>query len=101
LRKPNLERPHPVGFGVQKIYRFENGYGASVVRFKCSTGDYGSYTVDETEWELAVLRFEGKDITDFDLEYSTPITDNVLGHLSDSEVDEILGQIERLPKMVK
>jgi len=69
--------------GIQKVYQFPNGYGASVIKHK------GSYGYDKGLWELAVLQ-EGE------LCYDTEITGDVIGHLNDPEVDNILGQISRL-----
>lgn len=70
--------------GVQKIYKFPNGYGASVV---CSPYSYGG---DMGLWEIAVLDKEG------DLTYKTPITDDVIGHLNEDEVIEVLNKIKEL-----
>lgn len=63
------------------IMFFKNGYGVSVVRFKMAFG-YGSYTDNDSEWELAVL-FGNEEWT---LTYNTPITDDVIGHLTGTEV---------------
>lgn len=75
--------------GVQKIYRFENDYGASVVKFP------GSYGYEQGKWELAVVKFHGDNI-DFFLSYETPITDDVLENLSWKEVEEHLKKIKNL-----
>ena len=69
--------------GEQYIFHFENGFGASVIRKR------GSYGFEQGLWELAVL-WEGH------LCYSTPITDDVIGHLSNEEVNDILDQIKEL-----
>ena len=69
--------------GIQKVYQFPNGYGASVIKHR------GSYGYKKGLWELAVLH-EGE------LCYDTEITNDVIGHLNDPEVDNILGQIARL-----
>jgi hypothetical protein len=90
MRTPTLERKIHDGRGTQRLYRFDNGYGASVVR---SPYSYGG---DQGLWELAVLTFNGGSIEDFDLSYSTPITHDVIGHLEDYEVDELLARIEAL-----
>lgn len=91
MRQAAVERAHPIGMGgVQKLFRFANGYGASVVRFS------GSYGGTAGLWELAVIKFTGDGITDFTLDYTTPITDDVLGHLSDEGVDAVLCRIEAL-----
>lgn len=70
--------------GIQKIYQFPNGYGASVIQHK------GSYGYEKGLWELAVLDIDGS------LCYNTKITDDVIGRLNDPEVDNILGQIREL-----
>lgn len=98
LIKPVVERPHGAGNGIQKLYRFPNGYGASVVRFSMLLGGYGSYTNNEDEWELAVVKFKGKKNDSFELDYSTPLTGDVIGHLTDEEVQEILRKIKALKK---
>jgi hypothetical protein len=72
--------------GTQTIYRFDNGYGASIVKHSFS---YGS--------EMAVVKFKGSSIDDFNLCYDTPITSDVLGYLTPIDVDNYLNQIEKLP----
>ncbi len=84
------------GKGVQRLYAYENGYGASVVRFMIGRS-YGSYTNDETEWELAVLSVQSPDPNTWGITYETPITNDVLGHLSENEVEATLRQIANLP----
>ena len=80
---PMLERE--ANGGVQKIYKFDNGYGASVIR-----SDY-SYGGSSGLWELAVLKFD--DDGDWSLNYSTDITDDVLGYLEWDKVEETLKEI--------
>ena len=71
--------------GIQCRFKFDNGYGASVIRHDHSYGgDYGL-------WELAVTLADGS------LCYSTPITDDVIGYLTAGEVGLHLNQIEALP----
>ena len=70
--------------GVQKVYKFENGYGASVI-----SHDY-SYGGKKGLWELAVLDSDGS------LCYDSGITEDVLGHLNDPEVDRYLRKISQL-----
>jgi len=95
--KPETVREHTVGNGIQKLYRFLNGWGASVVRFKLPYGDsYGSYTDNNKEWELAVIRWLGEGEGEFTLDYTSGITDDVIGHLSDKEVEETLIKIREL-----
>jgi len=78
---------------VQKIYRFANGYGASVVK-----GEH-TYGGEEGLWELAVIIFaKGTDNNyTYELVYDTPITQDVEGNLNDDEVEKLLDQIFVLP----
>lgn len=73
--------------GIQKLYRFDNGYGASIVCHKYSKGG------TQGLWEVAVIEFEGEN---WDITYDTHITDDVLGHLSEADVNETLIRIECL-----
>lgn len=90
MRKPVIsESKHG---GEQHVYRFGNGYGASVIRTRYS---YGS---DDGLYELAVTKYKGDDAFDFELCYDTEITNDVIGHLAESDVDALLEKIEALPK---
>lgn len=85
-----IERDHPAGIGgVQKIYRFDNGYGASVVKTPFSYGG------EKGLWELGVLEFTGED---YKLTYKTPITEDVLGNLNKDEIEKTLEAIKALPR---
>jgi hypothetical protein len=78
--------------GVHKVYRFPNGYGASVVqnaRF--------SYGGEDGLWEVGVIRFS--EDGEWDLDCSTPITRDVLGYLTDFEVDKTLDAIRKLKRV--
>lgn len=89
---PNaLVRTRPIHEGQQIIARFPNGLGASIVRHSFSYGR------DSGLWELAAIRFSGEGPFDFDLIYTTPITDDVIGDLSEEEAVEICAQIAALP----
>ena len=66
-------------------YSFDNGYTASVV---CHPGTYG---YEQGLFELAVIH-EGE------ICYNTPLTDNVIGYLSDEEVSDLLDEIALLPE---
>ena len=82
MKIPTIERPHPAGMGgTQKLYRFPNGYGASVVQFPHSYG-YGS-----GRWELAVLKITGEGEDEFKLTYETDITDEVRSVPGGSQVN--------------
>lgn len=84
--------PHPVGDGVQAKHFFDNGYGVSVVRFAGMFGS-GSYGFAEGLYELAVLK-GNKD--DWSICYDTPVTGDVLGHLTEDDVTGLLAQVETL-----
>ena len=70
--------------GTQRVYKFPNGYGASVIRHK------GSYGFAKGLWELAVLDSSGT------LCYDTPVSNDVIGYLSDEEVILKLNEIKGL-----
>lgn len=75
----------PVTGSEQYVFSFRNGYGASVVRGPHTYG--GSRGL----WEVAVLDYDG------DISYDTPITNDVIGHLSEDEVAAVLDSIADLP----
>lgn len=74
--------------GVQFLARFHNNYGASIVQHTFS------YEKDEGLWELAVIVYNDKK---WSITYDTPITSDVLGYLTEAEVNSILEQIAALP----
>lgn len=77
--------------GVHYVFRFENGYGASVIKHS------GSYGNEDDLWELAVIMFYDKyDDNSWDLTYETPITNDVIGWLTDEQVEEYLQKIKEL-----
>jgi len=81
-------KPHSAGMGgtMASVF-FDNGFGASVV-----TGDM-FYTSSGHPYELAVLKgVKG----DSGLTYDTSITDDVLGHQTEEEIDEVLKRISEL-----
>ena len=84
MREFLVESNDNVNGGIQKVYKFPNGYGASVIK-----GPY-TYGGKKGLWEVAVLKGE-------ELCYDTDITSDVIGHLNDPEMDAVLRQIERLP----
>lgn len=77
--------PHPVmGAGGTRAYmEFPNGYEISVI-----TGEY-AYSDEDHPYEAAVLH-EGR------VCYDTPITDDVVGHLDEEGVTEIMKKIQEL-----
>jgi hypothetical protein len=64
----------------------------SVVRFKFNDC-FGSYTSNDDEWELAVI-FGNEN--EWDITYNTPITSDVMGHLSSDEVTKTMKQVQEL-----
>ena len=78
--------------GIAARYFFPNGYGVSVVRFTTPFGS-GSYGAEEGLYEAEVL----KGVEDnWEICYDTHITEDVLGHLTEEEVEDVLQQIENL-----
>lgn len=75
--------------GMQYLFRFENHYGASVVKHSFS---YGS---GKDLWELAVIKFDPENGSWY-LTYTTPITEDVEGCLTDEEVRDLLQRIKEL-----
>lgn len=67
----------------QTLYRFENGYGASVI--------YGRHSYG---LEVAVIWFIPETEADWTITYNTPLTDDVIGRVED--LDEVLKQIKNL-----
>ena len=65
------------------VYRvsYPNGYGASIVK------RLYSYGCEDDLWEVAVLDKDG------DLCYDTPITNDVLGYLTEEEVVAVCDDI--------
>lgn len=88
-------KPHNFGEGLHGLIFFENGYGVSVVRYKATYSNYrySSYTSNENEWELAVIYGNEEE---WELCYNTHITDDVIGHLTEGEVDWIMIQVQEL-----
>lgn len=70
--------------GVYCRIQFENGWGASIVKHQYSYGGpRGLY-------ELAVLGSDGE------LSYESPITNDVLGYLSEDDVARYVNEIKNL-----
>jgi hypothetical protein len=77
-------QPHPNGLGKQCIVQFTNGYGASIVQ-----GPH-TYGGPDGLYELAVFGKDGH------ITYETPITNDVIGYLSEIEVSNVLKDIKEL-----
>ena len=70
--------------GKKSRIQFDNGYGASVVSHNFSYGG------KQGLYEIAILDNEG------DICYDTPITNDVIGHLTEEDVTEVLIKIQSL-----
>ena len=73
-----------------KIYRFANGYGASVIR------SAGTHSGADT-WEVAVQWYPEKDSTKHCFCYHTEVTYDVRPNCTDKDVEEILSILDSLP----
>lgn len=71
----------------QTIYKFPNGYGASTIKFK-----HIYFGI-----EIAVLSFN--EDGNWDINYSTPITNDVIGGLDEESRDSVLQQIFELKEI--
>ena len=74
--------------GIQYLFKFENNFGASVIKH------LGSYGHEEDLWELAVVEYYRSG--EWYLTYDTDITDDVIGCLTDEDVRELLTKIKEL-----
>jgi len=74
--------PHMNGVAARMM--FENGYGVSVVRHSFSYGGKAGL------YELAVLDVDGE------ITYDTPVTDDVIGHLTPEGVTEKMAFLQVL-----
>jgi len=77
-------KPHPRGSGIISRIKFDNGYGASVVK-----GPH-TYGGNEGLYELAVIDANDQVI------YETPVTNDVEGYLREEDVTILLKQIQNL-----
>ena len=73
--------------GIQALQFFENNYGVSVVRH------VGSYGYSEGLYEVAVLKGS---VDDYELCYDTPITDDVMGHRDEQDIENIIEEVKSL-----
>ena len=69
------------------IFRFQNNYGASVVK---APGSYGNA---QDLWEMALIFFD--EDGDWDLTYERDFDDDVKGYLTDDNVIELLEKIKQ------
>jgi hypothetical protein len=76
--------------GIQAVVKFKNNYGASIVRHN------GSYGSKDGLYELAVIKYN--EYGSWDICYDTPLTNDVLGYLTEDNVTNYLIKIEQLKK---
>lgn len=82
--------------GIQRIYHFDNGYGASVV---CHSASYGG---KDKLYELAVIHWEEPIVehnySNFRIAHVPAIikSDSVVGWLTESDVEVLLEKIKAL-----
>jgi len=74
---------HAHAGGHRFVVDLPNGYSASIIQNPYSYGG------EEGLWEIGVMK-------DGSLDYSTPITSDVLGYIPANEVMEIVGRIAKL-----
>ena len=81
----NLIATKEIRGGMQLIYKFDNGYGASLV------SHIASYGGDKGLWELAIIDNAGE------IYYGSDITNNdVMGHLNNEKAMKLLKQIAEM-----
>lgn len=84
----NLEKVEPLLNGVQYVFKFDNGYRASVIKTAMSYGH------EDDLWELAVLSEDSSG--NLYVDYDTDIGDDVFGWRTDEEVRDLLSKIKEL-----
>ena len=82
----NMNDPYPGA--LHAIFKFKNGYGASVISSKYSYGG------NRGLFELAIIHWGDDD--DWDLSYDTDISSDILGYLTRNDVHKLLDRIEKL-----
>lgn len=83
-------KPHPfykMEDAVCATHFFSNGYGVSVVRFP------GSYGFEDGTYEVAILKGTQEG---FELCHDTELTDDVFGHCEESDVENIMNEVQSL-----
>lgn len=80
----------PLSDGVQHIYRFPNGFGASVIQ---TSGSYGGA---EGLWELYMIQWWADSPTAWDLVRNKTLFPGVLGWLDDIDLQLALEEIKAL-----
>jgi hypothetical protein len=80
--------PHiPGDEAILAVHIFPNSYGVSVVRFP------GSYGYMEGLYEVFIVKGT---LDHYQPCYNTHITDSILGHLDETDVENIMSEVEEL-----
>ena len=90
MRDPYLQVIHNDEEKMQLVYRFPNGYGASVVQGPTTDGGL------EGLWELAVIRFNSTHPCDFTVDESTALGTDTHGDLTQECVEALLVFVEHI-----
>ena len=74
---------HTITGGKQAILNFDNGYGVSVI--------FGNmfYSNGVDTYELAIMK-------DMEIDYTTGITDDVMGHMTKDEITKTMKEVQEL-----
>lgn len=89
LREKDLEIKREANGGLQWIYKFNNGYEASVI-----SGGFYAYTDEERPYELVVIKKNKNN--EWFLNYDTEITDDFKDYQTEEQINELLKRIEKL-----
>ena len=68
------------------VFHFPNNWGASVIK------GFGTYGYENDLWELAILKYYSED-DNWSLDYNNDVTDDVVGSLTDEQVNSFLEKI--------
>lgn len=74
----------PFMVGKRSRMHFDNGFGVSVISHSHSYGGRNGL------YEVAVLDSDGN------LTYETPVTNNVIGYLTEEDVSDVMKQVQEL-----
>lgn len=93
---PSETVPHIGPTGLQLLYYFENGYGASVIPEYDGLFSIGNMRPIPGLFELAVLKHDSNPAEHWSMCYDTPVADDTIRRQSQSQIDELLERIAAL-----
>lgn len=70
--------------GMQVLFRFPNNFGISLV---CHSFSYGN---SNDEFEIAIINYNSEENDDWDICYTTELTQDVLGYQSKEDVIDVI-----------